>query len=96
MPTLYCNQATCEKLEFTVFEKLHKDEHLLVYQKESKYKGIMMVSQPLATSKFQSLVQPKVKATEFSLKQISFLWLTANIIDKNLLFGKELKTWQSR
>lgn len=33
-----------EKLDFTVFEKMDNDEHLVVYQKGSKYKGIMMAS----------------------------------------------------
>lgn len=33
-----------EKLEFTVFEKLDNDKHLLVYQKGSKCKGIVMAS----------------------------------------------------
>lgn len=32
------------KLEFTVFEKLNNDEHLLVYQMGSKYKEIVMAS----------------------------------------------------
>lgn len=33
-----------EKIEFTDFEKLDNDEHLLACQKGSKYKGIMMAS----------------------------------------------------
>lgn len=33
-----------EKLDFTVFEKMDNNEHLVVYQKGSKYKGIMMAS----------------------------------------------------